>query len=235
MRTKLITVLAISAFAALPAAASAHVTLSPDTAPAKGFAELLVRVPNETDNTNTTKVDIKFPPGFVQVSYQPKAGWSFTVQKRKLAKPVQTDDGPVTEEVARLTITGTGKGLGAIAPGQFMDFPLSVAIPDQTGKKLLFPTLQTYSDGKIVRWIAPDESADTPAPHLDVTAASAAGHAAATAAPATTAKPSAAATTTKDDTPSKGLVIVALVLGALGLLTGIAALASRRRAGVPAA
>jgi uncharacterized protein YcnI len=64
MRTKLITVLAVSAFAALPAAASAHVTLNPDTAPAKGFAELLVRVPNETDNTNTTKIDIKFPPGF---------------------------------------------------------------------------------------------------------------------------------------------------------------------------
>jgi uncharacterized protein YcnI len=235
MRTKLITVLAVSAFAALPAAASAHVTLNPDTAPAKGFAEMLVRVPNETDNTNTTKVDIKFPPGFVQVSYEPKPGWSFTVQKRKLAKPVQTDDGPVTEEVGRLTITGTGKGLGAIAPGQFMDFPLSVAIPDQAGKKLLFPTLQTYSDGKIVRWIAPDESADTPAPHLDVTAPSASGHAAASAPPATTAKPTAAATTKKDDAPSKGLVIVALVLGALGLLTGIAALASRRRTSVPAA
>jgi uncharacterized protein YcnI len=235
MRTKLITVLAISAFAALPAAASAHVTLNPDTAPAKGFAELLVRVPNETDNTNTTKIDIKFPPGFVQVSYEPKPGWSFTVQTRKLAKPVQTDDGPVTEELGRLTITGTGKGLGAIAPGQFMDFPLSVAIPDQAGKKLLFPTLQTYSDGKIVRWIAPNESADTPAPHLDVTAGSAAGHAPASAPPATTAKPAAAATTKKDDTPSKGLVIVALVLGALGLLSGIAALASRRRTTVPAA
>jgi uncharacterized protein YcnI len=236
MRTKLITVLAVSAFAALPAAARAHVTLNPGTAPAKGFAELLVRVPNETNNTNTTKVDIKFPPGFVQVSYEPKPGWRFTVQKRKLAKPVQTDDGAVTEEVARLTITGTGKGLGAIAPGQFIDFPLSVAIPDQAGKKLLFPTLQTYSDGKVVRWIAPDESADTPAPHLNVTAADTGAGAATPAAPATTAKPTAAATSTKNDNAaSKGLVIVALVLGALGLATGIAALVGRRRTEVPAA
>jgi uncharacterized protein YcnI len=235
MRTKLIAGAAASALVVLPSAASAHVTLNPNTAPAKGFTELLVRVPNETDNTSTMKVDIKFPPGFVSVSYEPKAGWSFSEQKRKLAKPVQTDDGPVTEEVARLTITGTGKGIGAIAPGQFMDFPLSVQVPDQAGKTLFFPTLQTYSDAKIVRWIAPDESADTPAPHLDVTAASDGAHAAATKPAAKTATPAAAATSTSDDAPSKGLVIVALVLGALGLLTGIAALASRRRTGVPAA
>jgi Domain of unkown function (DUF1775) len=110
-----------------------------------------------------------------------------------------------------------------------MDFPLSVQVPDEGGKTLLFPTLQTYSDGKVVRWIAPDESADTPAPHLDVTAAAAEGHAAAPT--SNTAKPAAAATTTtNDDAPSKGLVIVAIVLGALGLLVGIAALVTRRNA-----
>jgi uncharacterized protein YcnI len=225
---KLIGALAAGALLAAPAAAGAHVTLNPSTVPAKGFAELLVRVPNETDNTNTTKLDIKFPHGFVQVSYEPRPGWTFNVQKTKLAKPVQTDDGPVTEEVSRLTITGTGKGEGAIAPGQFVDFPLSVQVPDQAGKKLLFPTLQTYSDGKVVRWIAPDESADTPAPHLDVTAAS--DSAAPTAPAAATPKPAAATTSSnKSDTPSKGLVIVAIVLAALALLVGLAALATRRR------
>jgi uncharacterized protein YcnI len=223
---KLIAGLAVGALVVAPAAASAHVTMNPDTAPAKGFAELLVRVPSEMDNANTTKIDMKFPHGFVQVSYEPKPGWTFTVQKTKLAKPVQTDDGPVTEEVSRLTITGTGKGEGALAPGQFMDFPLSVQVPDQAGKKLLFPTVQTYSNGKVVRWIAPDESADTPAPHLDVTAA---GDAAAAHTAAPTTKPAAATTTTKKvDTPSKGLVIVALVLAALALLVGLAALATRR-------
>jgi hypothetical protein len=96
-------------------------------------------------------------------------------------------------------------------------------------------SLQTYSNGKIVRWIAPDESADTPAPHLDVTAAQTGATSASPAAPATASKPTAAVTTKKNDTPSKGLVIVALVLGALGLLTGIAAIAGRRRTGVPTA
>jgi periplasmic copper chaperone A len=233
---KLIAALAAGALLVVPAAAGAHVTLNPDTAPAKGFAELLVRVPNEMDNANTNKIDIKFPPGFVQVSYEPKPGWTFAVQKTKLAKPIQTDDGPVTEQVSRMTITGTGKGLGTIALGQFMDFALSVGIPDQAGKKLLFPTVQTYSNGKVVRWIAPDESADTPAPHLDVTAAASGSAAAApsstTAAPA---KPAAAATTsTKDDSASKTSVIIAIVLGAIALIIGIAALVSRRRSPVAA-
>jgi len=226
---KLIGALSAASLLVVPAAAGAHVTLNPSTAPAKGFTELLVRVPTELDNANTTKIDMKFPHGFVQVSYEPRPGWTFNVQKTKLAKPVQTDDGPVTEEVSRLTITGTGKGEGAIAPGQFMDFPLSVQVPDQAGKKLLFPTIQTYSNGKIVRWIAPDETADTPAPHLDVTAASDSGAAAAPAT-TTTAKPAAATTSTKnDDTPSKGLVIFAIVLGAAALIVGLAALLTRRR------
>jgi uncharacterized protein YcnI len=228
---KLTAAITVGAALAVPAVAGAHVTLSPDTAPAKGFAELLVRVPNEMDNANTTKIDIKLPHGFVEASYEPKPGWTFNVQKTKLAKPVQTDDGPVNEEVSRITITGTGSGEGAIAPGQFMDFPLSVQVPDQAGKKLLFPTVQTYSNGKVVRWIAPDESADTPAPHLDVTAAGqTAGSAAPTTTTTSTAKPAAATTSsTNDDTPSKGLVIAALVLGALGLVAGVASLVTARR------
>jgi periplasmic copper chaperone A len=95
---KSVAALAAGALLVVPAAAGAHVTLNPNTAPAKGFTELLVRVPNETDNTNTTKIDMQFPHGFVQVSYEPRPGWTFKVTKTKLAKPVQTDDGPVTEE-----------------------------------------------------------------------------------------------------------------------------------------
>ena len=101
--------------------------------------------------------------------------------KRKLATPVKTDDGEITEEIARLTITGTGTGLGKIGPGEFQDFPISVQIPDKVGQTLWFPTLQTYSNGEIVRWISEDEEADTPAPHVAVTAASEGeGHGAAT-------------------------------------------------------
>jgi periplasmic copper chaperone A len=229
---KLIAAVTAAVVIALPAAAGAHVTLNPNTAAAKGFTELLIRVPNEQDNASTTKVAVQFPPGFVSASYQPKPGWTVTVQKRKLAKPVKTDDGEVTEEVAGMTFTGTGKGLGAIPPGAFQDFPISVQVPDKAGQTLWFPALQTYSNGQVVRWITKDESADEPAPHVDVTAAAGEAHAAAPTSQTTTtaAKPAAAATSSDDDAPSKGLVIVALVLGALGLVAGIAALVTRRGA-----
>jgi uncharacterized protein YcnI len=215
----------------LPAAAQAHVTVNPTTAPAGSFTELLVRVPNEQDNASTTKIDLQLPPGFVEASYEAQPGWSVKVTKRTLATPVQTDDGPVSEEVARITWTATGKQ-GAIAPGQFKDFPLSVQIPDKANTALSFKTLQTYSNGQIVRWIGAPDS-DTPAPQVNVTPmAASGGHAAASPAPAA---PTPATTTSDANRASKGLAIAALVIGILGLLLGGAALlAARRRPSVAA-
>jgi uncharacterized protein YcnI len=173
-----IAVFAAAATLAVPAGAQAHVTLQPSTASAGAFTVLDVRVPNERDKASTVKVDVQFPDGFAAVSYQAVPGWTVKVIKKKLATPVQTDDGPVTEGVSRMVWTGSRKGLGKIAPGQFMDFPISVQIPGKAGDVLTFKALQTYSNGEIVRWIGPP-SADEPAPRVTVTAARAksAGHA----------------------------------------------------------
>jgi uncharacterized protein len=154
------------------------------------------------------------------VSYQPLPGWAVRLTTRKLATPIRTDDGEVTEEVREVTWTGDGRQ-GRIAPGQFVDFPLSVQIPDRPGTTLTFKALQTYSDGKVVRWIGP-ESADTPAPTVKVTPADSAGASApAAAAPAKAADVSGKA--------SKGLAIAALIVGGLGLLAGVGGVATARR------
>jgi uncharacterized protein YcnI len=173
-----IAVLAAAGALAAPAAAQAHVTLQPKTAQAGSFTVLDVRVPNERDKASTVKVDVQFPAGFASVSYQPVPGWKVKVIKKKLATPVQTDDGPITEGVSRMIWSGTRKGSGKIAPGQFMDFPISVQVPGKAGDVLTFKALQTYSNGEIVRWIGAP-SADLPAPQVKVTAAAArsAGHA----------------------------------------------------------
>jgi uncharacterized protein len=218
MRKRLALAIAASALA-FPAAAQAHVTVQPNTAAAGSFTVFDVRVPNEEDAANTTKVDVQFPPGFAEVSYQPVPGWKVRVIKGKLAKPVKTDDGLVTDEVRRMIWTG-----GKIAPGQFTDFPISVQVPGKNGQSLTFKALQTYSNGKVVRWIGP-ESSDTPAPTVKLAAA---------ATPAAT-KPVAATTSSSSsdsgDSASKGLGIAALIVGVLGLLAGLAALlTSRRRA-----
>jgi uncharacterized protein YcnI len=200
---------------ALPAAAGAHVTVDPSEAPAEGFVVENVRVPNEEQSASTTKVTVKFPDGFAEVSFQPVPGWSVKVKKTKLATPITTDEGDkLTEQVAQVTWSG-----GKIAPGQFQDFSVSMQMPDKAGAALTFKALQTYDNGKVVRWIGP-ESSQNPAPQVKVTAASGDGATAAT--PATP-------TGESDDSDSKALPIIALIVGALGLLAGGAALLSRRR------
>jgi uncharacterized protein len=165
-------VLAAAGALTVPAAAQAHVTLQPNAAVAGAYTVLNVRVPNERDEASTVRVDLQFPAGFAAVSYHPLPGWKVKVVKRKLATPIQTDDGPITEAVSRMTWTGSGTGLGRIAPGQFLDLPISVKVPGKAGDVLTFKALQTYSNGEVVRWIgAPD--ADEPAPRVTLSAAAA--------------------------------------------------------------
>jgi uncharacterized protein YcnI len=212
---------ALVASLAFPALASAHVTLQPKAVPAGGFVRLDVRVPNETDNADTTKVQLRLPDGFASASYEPNPGWSVQVRKTKLAQPIKTDDGLVTEQVSEIAWTGHGPE-GRIPPGAFKDFGLSVQVPGKAGDKLTFKALQTYSDGNVVRWIGP-ESSDAPAPIVSVEAPAAAeGSAAATPAPVRSSASS-------DSGGSDTLSIIALIVGVLGLAAGVAALLSRRR------
>ena len=236
---KRITLASVAALGALtlPAVAQAHVTLQPKTAAAGAYVVENVRVPNETDDAVTTKVAVQLPDGFAEASYQSVPGWTVKVVKEKLATPVKTDDGEVTEGIKTMTWTASSKADG-IAPGQFQDFPLSVQIPGKAGDTLTFKALQTYSDGTVARWIgAPD--ADKPAPQVQVTAAAGDDHAAAaaptssgtstTGTPATeNASAPAAVVNEADDSDSNTLAVIALIVGALGLLAGGAGLASAR-------
>jgi periplasmic copper chaperone A len=222
-RNRKVAVATAIATLAIPAGAQAHVTLQPNAAPAGAFTVLDVRVPTERDNASTSKVDVQFPSGFASASYQAVPGWKVRVIKKKLATPIQTDDGPITEGVSRMVWTRTSRG-GGIKPGQFQDFPISVQIPGKAGDKLTFKALQTYTGGEVVRWIG-GEGSDNPAPIVSVTSGD---QAAATPAP-TQAAATPAAQTSADDS-GNGLAIVALIVGVLGLLVGGAGLLAARRA-----
>jgi uncharacterized protein YcnI len=220
---------AVVAALALAPAAAAHVTLQPSEAPAGGFTRLDVRVPNERDNAGTTKVVVQMPPGFLSVSYESVPGWDVELTMRKLDKPVEQFGEQVTEEVGQITFTGDGE-TGVIRPGQFQDFGLSLAVPEgRPGSMLTFKALQTYSNGEVVRWIGPPDS-EEPAPQVELTAAEEEE----ASAPAEQQAPAPAADEGDDD--GNGLAIVALVVGAAGLVAGLAALFTRRgRARVGAA
>jgi uncharacterized protein YcnI len=139
----------------IASAASAHVTVNADDATQGGYAKLTFRVPNETDNTDTTKVQVFFPPTqpLASVSIQPLTGWSFRVKTTKLAKPISSDDGQVSEAVSEVVWTADSKAT-AIKPGEFDEFNVSAG-PLPKAPAMVFKALQTYSDGTIVRWIDP--------------------------------------------------------------------------------
>src|SRR3978361_1567718 len=100
--TSAIAVVLATAFAG---PAFAHVTVNPSTATAGGFSALTFRMPTEKDNASTTKVQVAFPTDtpLASVSVKPVPGWTYQVTKSKLAQPIQSDDGPVTEVVSQIT------------------------------------------------------------------------------------------------------------------------------------
>jgi uncharacterized protein YcnI len=166
MRSLVLAAVVVAALAA-SAAADAHVTVHPNRLPAGSFTAVVVRVPNERSAADTTKVDVQLPHGFIFVSTSPMPGWTAKVVTEKLAKPVTVEGEQHDTEVREVIWSG-----GKIAPGEFLDFPLSVSTPDEPGTTLTFKAVQTYSNGEVVRWIG-DPSADEPAPQMALTASDA--------------------------------------------------------------
>jgi uncharacterized protein YcnI len=222
---------------ALPAAAEAHVSLHPNTLPAASNPTIVVRVPSEEDRASTVKVDMQIPPGFLDISTQLPPGWGASVLKHKLATPIKTDSGTVTEEISEVIWTAPARE--GIPPGSFLQFPITTAIPDaDAGQTLTFKVIQTYSNGDVVRWIEAPDSTNHPAPTVDITPKGGliedvAGTEAGPGPPPTAAaavsgggSSSAPASTTKG--ASKGLGVAALILGGLALLVALGAAAGGR-------
>ena len=125
--------------------------MNPGEAPKGGFAKLAFQVPNEREDAGTTTLEVNLPEDhpIANVSVRPKEGWTYQVETRTLDQPLEGDEGEeVTEVVSKITWTG-----GPIQPGEFDEFEVSVGpLPDDTDQ-ILFPTLQTYRGGDVVRWI----------------------------------------------------------------------------------
>jgi periplasmic copper chaperone A len=142
----------------------AHVTVDPGTATQGGYTALSFRVPNETDSTSTTKVQLFLPQDhpLASVSVRPHPGWHAKVVTKKLATPLSTDDGEVTEGVYSITWTPDHRQ-DALKPGEYDEFDISAG-PFPKVSSLTFKVLQTYSDGTVVRWIDPPAPEGQPEP-----------------------------------------------------------------------
>jgi uncharacterized protein YcnI len=216
--------------------ASAHVTVNPVEATQGGYGRLAFRVPTESDTASTTAVEVTLPENapIASVSTMPVPGWTVAIEKRKVAPPLEVHGSQVTEAVSKITWTATGDA--AIKPGQFQEFPVSMG-PLPSVDRMVFKTVQRYSDGTAVRWIEEPpagggEAPNDPAPVLKLLPA-------ATAATPSAADPSGAAPTPQpaaaNNSAALGLGVAGLVAGLAGLLLGGLAFARTRRGAAPPA
>lgn len=220
---------------ALVSVSAAHVSVNPGEAEKGSFTKLAFRVPSERDDAGTTEVEVNFPTDhpIAFLSVRPHPSWTYEVERTQLDEPVEVFGDELTEVVSKITWTG-----GPIAPGEFDEFEVSVGpLPEDTDQ-LLFPALQTYEGGEVVRWIeetpASGEEPEHPAPVLRLIDASDGGEegeeepTSTTTASTATSDPAAADGLTlsnvasQDDVDStQTLAIIALILGAVGLIAGV--------------
>jgi uncharacterized protein YcnI len=225
MRTLLraLVLTALAALAVVPAA-SAHVTMNPEEWEEGGFARFALRVPNESDTASTTKIVVQFPENVTSARFEPVPGWKRTITMAQLDEPIEQEEGePITERLDTVTWEG-----GEIKPGEFMEFGISLRVPEDTaGQTLWFPAIQTYSDGEEAEWIEQDPEAEEPAPSVAVLAAATEEEAAATetTAPDEGTSGEAAAASDDDGEDDDGQATLALVLSIVALLLGGGALA----------
>ena len=209
---------AVAALVGLPwTTASAHVTIiTYGAVEAGGFATIGFNVPNERDDSGTVALAVQMPPDhpFTSVRTQPKPGWEIETTTRAVEGDEVVD-----------TITWTASDGTEIAPGQFDQFWISVGRLPEDVDSVEFPAVQTYASGEEVRWIEPTpaggEEPEHPAPALALTAPS---------------DDASAPDNTGGDDSNDGdgttLAVIALVVGGLGLIAGLAGLVMARRRGV---
>lgn len=142
---KAIVVLTLLGLTFVPAAL-AHVQSSPEKVPADSTSRITLSAEGE-ESVPAVKLTVQMPTGVTDVVPLPTAGWTESVQGR--------------------IVTWSG---GKIPHGAEGKFRFTAHMPNTPGRVLVFPSLVTYKDGKVVHWIGA-ESSDTPAPRVTLTAA----------------------------------------------------------------
>ncbi|MGW2249568.1 YcnI family copper-binding membrane protein [Kitasatospora sp. NPDC001660] len=224
--------------------AFAHVTVNPGSAPQGGYTAVDFRVPNESDSASTVKLEVSLPLDHPLASVRtlPLPGWTATVEKSKLDKPIKVHGSDVNEAISKITWTADANT--KIAPGQFQEFRVSLGPLPSDADSMVFKALQTYDNGDVVRWIDESQAGQAepahPAPVLKLTkAAGDDGHGvSATASPAADghghgdsadqAQASGSDRKSSDST-ARVLGVVGIVVGVIGTAVGVLGL--RRKNG----
>ncbi len=134
-------------------AASAHVSVTNKATKGGTRGTFTVGVPNERPSSATTKVALRIPAGFTQVKPVARSGWQASTQAEEGMTVLTWQGG---------RITGTADAT----------FRFTAVAPTKAGAYRI-PSVQTYEDGQVVRWIGPAD-AEYPAPVITIGATGAA-------------------------------------------------------------
>jgi periplasmic copper chaperone A len=219
-----IVIATLAAALAVPAAAQAHVTASPPTLPADGYGRIELSVPHGCEDSPTTSLTVQMPPEVQSATPQVVPGWKISTKEGELAKPYESDGEQVTEGVREVTWSG-----GRLDAHQLEVFGLSVRVSGNPGDEVAFKAVQKCVKGDH-NWVEipveGEEEPPEPAPMVELVAAEEEEQ---PDEPVALETASAPADSDDDGGASTGLVVVALVLGGLGLAAGVAGLMTARR------
>ena len=208
------------ALAAVPLAASAHVTVTPSGTAAGSYTVLTFAFSHGCEGSPTTAIAIDIPESIASVS--PTLNPNYAIEK--------VADGDRTSQVVYTAIT-------PVQDGYRDTIELSLQLPeDAAGETLAFPVLQTCEVGE-TNWnqVAEEgeEEPESPAPVIVVTEATGDGHGhgAATEEAASDehgdghaeGAEETAATSDDSDTVARVLGIGGLVVGVVGIVLALAA------------
>ncbi|MEQ2526681.1 DUF1775 domain-containing protein [Robertmurraya yapensis] len=141
-----LSVLFLMAFSLFAGVASAHVTVQPKETSQGTYEVFTVRVPSESEDSSTTKVEVRFPEEVNISRFEPKPGWTYELQMDESGK------------ITSVTWTADGEGL---SPTEFIQFNLQGKVADDA-TEIVWKAYQTYADGSVVEWVGA-EGADAPA------------------------------------------------------------------------
>ena len=220
----------------LPAAAGAHVTVRTDSTASGSFSALTFRVPNESDTASTVKLEVQLPTDtpFLYVSTKQLPGWTVKTTEAPLPEPVEAEGTKITKAVS--TVVWTASPAAGVKPGEYQDFSISVGPLPKPGA-IEIPAVQTYSDGKVVKWNEPTpasgEEPEYPVPTFVITAAEPDSAEGGAAAPAPSTGEAAASPNEATDPVARALGIGGLLVGVAGVATAVVAV--RRSSGTHSA
>ena len=137
------------ALLAIPHIAHAHASLEVRKAPAGSTYKAVMRITHGCNGSPVTTVKILIPEGVSNVKPMPKTGWQIHIIKRAgehSGHAAHEGHGAASkhshDNIGEVHWTG-----GNLPDGFFDEFVMRVALPDQAGKTIYFPTIQECPNG----------------------------------------------------------------------------------------